>query len=80
MGHLAGGPGTSAWLLWDGQQLSHPIIQRVRCCGAQQGPVAASGVAQCHQSHTGLAPNGELGASTVFAQTRTADLVLDDLD
>lgn len=70
----------SAWLLWDGQQLSHPIVQGVRCCGAQQGPAAACGVAQCHWGHTGLAPNGELGASTVLAQTRTADLVLDDQD
>lgn len=55
----------SAWLLWDGQQLSHSIMQGVRRCGAQQGPAAACGVAQCHQGHTGLAPNRELGASMV---------------
>lgn len=48
-GDLAGGPGMSAWSLWDGQQLSSPTaLQGVGCCGAWRGPAAACGVALCH--------------------------------
>lgn len=81
MGYLAGGPGTSAWSLWDGWQVSCPVaLQGVGHCGAQEGPAAACGVAQCCWGHTGPALIRALGASMMFGQTGTADLVLDNED